>query len=45
MVAERLGVPFETVRIAGDTDRVAKGIGTFVALSMVRAGSAAVEAW
>ena len=45
VVAERLGVPFETVRIVmGDTDRVAKGIGTFASRSMVRAGSAAVEA-
>jgi aerobic carbon-monoxide dehydrogenase large subunit len=45
VVAERLGVPFESVRIvAGDTDRVAKGVGTFASRSMVRAGSAAVEA-
>jgi aerobic carbon-monoxide dehydrogenase large subunit len=28
----------------GDTDRVAKGVGTFASRSMVRAGSAAVEA-
>src|SRR5213593_802684 len=45
VVAERLGVPFATVRIVmGDTDRVAKGVGTFASRSMVRAGSAAVEA-
>jgi carbon-monoxide dehydrogenase large subunit len=45
VVAERLGVPYEQVRIVmGDTDRVAKGIGTFASRSMVRAGSAAVEA-
>src|SRR5206468_4478551 len=45
VVAERLGVPFETVRIVmGDTDRVAKGVGTFASRSMVRAGSAVVEA-
>jgi carbon-monoxide dehydrogenase large subunit len=45
VVAERLGVPFETVRIVmGDTDRVARGVGTFASRSMVRAGSAAVEA-
>jgi aerobic carbon-monoxide dehydrogenase large subunit len=45
VVAERLGVPFETVRVVmGDTDRVAKGVGTFASRSMVRAGSAAVEA-
>jgi carbon-monoxide dehydrogenase large subunit len=45
VVAERLGVPFETVRVVmGDTDRVAKGIGTFASRSMVRAGSAALEA-
>jgi carbon-monoxide dehydrogenase large subunit len=45
VVAERLGVPFESVRIVmGDTDRVAKGVGTFASRSMVRGGSAAVEA-
>jgi carbon-monoxide dehydrogenase large subunit len=45
VVAERLGLPFEAVRIVmGDTDRVAKGVGTFASRSMVRAGSAAVEA-
>jgi len=45
VVAERLGVPFESVRIVmGDTDRVAQGIGTFASRSMVRAGSAAIEA-
>jgi carbon-monoxide dehydrogenase large subunit len=45
VVAERLGVPFEAVRVVtGDTDRVAKGEGTFASRSMVRAGSAAVEA-
>jgi carbon-monoxide dehydrogenase large subunit len=45
VVAERLGVPFETVRVVmGDTDRVARGIGTFASRSMVRAGNAAVEA-
>ncbi|MFM9884632.1 MAG: xanthine dehydrogenase family protein molybdopterin-binding subunit, partial [Burkholderiales bacterium] len=44
VVAEQLGVPFETVRIvAGDTDKVAKGVGTFASRSMVRAGAAAVE--
>ena len=44
VVAERLGVPFETVRIvAGDTDKVAKGVGTFASRSMVRAGAAAAE--
>ncbi|MFN0305809.1 MAG: xanthine dehydrogenase family protein molybdopterin-binding subunit [Burkholderiales bacterium] len=44
VVAERLGVPFEAVRIvAGDTDKVAKGVGTFASRSMVRAGSAAAE--
>src|SRR5207249_3978307 len=36
VVAERLGVPFGSVRIvAGDTDRVAKGVGTFASRSMV----------
>jgi aerobic carbon-monoxide dehydrogenase large subunit len=45
VVAERLGVPFERVRIVmGDTDRVAKGVGTFASRSMVRGGGAAVEA-
>ena len=45
VVAERLGVAFETVRIVqGDTDRVADGVGTFASRSMVRGGSAAVEA-
>jgi len=45
VVAERLGVPFETVKIVmGDTDRVARGVGTFASRSMVRGGSAAVEA-
>ncbi len=44
VVAERLGVPFETVRIvSGDTDKVAKGVGTFASRSMVRAGPAAAE--
>jgi carbon-monoxide dehydrogenase large subunit len=45
VVAERLGVPFETVRIVmGDTDLVADGVGTFASRSMVRGGNAAVEA-
>jgi carbon-monoxide dehydrogenase large subunit len=45
VVAERLGVPFEAVRVVmGDTDRVAKGVGTFASRSMVRAGNAALEA-
>ncbi len=45
VVAERLGVPYETVRVVmGDTDRVAKGVGTFASRSMLRAGNAAVEA-
>jgi carbon-monoxide dehydrogenase large subunit len=45
VVAERLGVPYESVRIvAGDTDRVARGVGTFASRSMVRGGNAAVEA-
>ena len=45
VVAERLGVPFDVVRVVmGDTDRVARGVGTFASRSMVRAGNAAVEA-
>jgi carbon-monoxide dehydrogenase large subunit len=45
VVAGRLGVPYESVRIVmGDTARVARGIGTFASRSMVRGGNAAVEA-
>src|SRR5436190_13455239 len=45
MVAERLGVSFESVRGGmGDTDVVARGVGAFASRSMVRGGSAAVEA-
>jgi aerobic carbon-monoxide dehydrogenase large subunit len=45
VVAERLGVPLESVRVVmGDTDRVAHGVGTFASRSMVRGGSAALEA-
>jgi len=45
VVAERLGVAFDAVRVVqGDTDRVAKGIGTFASRSMVRGGAALVEA-
>ena len=45
IVAERLSVPYETVRIVmGDTDLVADGVGTFASRSMVRGGSAAIEA-
>ncbi len=44
VVAERLGVPFESVRIVmGDTDKVARGWGTFASRSMVRAGAACAE--
>ena len=45
VVAERLGVPYETVRVVmGDTARVARGIGSFASRSMLRGGNAAVEA-
>jgi carbon-monoxide dehydrogenase large subunit len=45
VVAERLGVPYESVRIVmGDTARVTRGIGTFASRSMLRGGNAAVEA-
>jgi carbon-monoxide dehydrogenase large subunit len=45
VVAERLGVPYESVCIVmGDTARVARGIGTFASRSMLRGGNAAVEA-
>src|SRR3989442_864683 len=44
-VAERPGGPFATVRIGmGGTGRGAKGVGTVASRSMVRGGSAAVEA-
>jgi aerobic carbon-monoxide dehydrogenase large subunit len=44
VVAERLGVPYEAVRmVMGDTDKVAQGIGTFASRSMVRAGNAMAE--
>ena len=44
VVAERLGVPYDSVRmIMGDTDKVAQGIGTFASRSMVRAGNATAE--
>ncbi len=44
VVAERLGIPYDTVHIiTGDTDRVARGNGTFASRSMVKAGGAAVE--
>jgi len=45
VVADRLGIPYEQVRIVfGDTDRVARGVGTFASRSMVKAGSAALLA-
>jgi carbon-monoxide dehydrogenase large subunit len=45
VVAERLGVPYASVRITmGDTDRVARGVGTFASRSMLKAGGAMVEA-
>ena len=45
VVAERLGLPFEVVRIVmGDTDRVRRVSARSSSRSMVRAGSAAVEA-
>jgi carbon-monoxide dehydrogenase large subunit len=45
VVSERLGVPYDAVRIVmGDTDRVARGVGTFASRSMVRAGNAVAEA-
>lgn len=44
VVAERLQVPFEAVRIiTGDTDLVAQGTGTFASRTMVKAGGAAAE--
>ncbi len=45
LVSETLDVPFDKVRIiAGDTDRIAHGVGTFASRSMIRAGGAAFEA-
>lgn len=44
VVAERLQVPFDSVRIiTGDTDLVAQGTGTFASRTMVKAGGAAAE--
>ena len=45
IVAEMMDVPFDKVRIvAGDTDRVAQGWGTFASRSMIKAGGAAFDA-
>ena len=45
LVAETLDVPFDKIRIvAGDTDKIAQGVGTFASRSMMRAGAAAFEA-
>jgi carbon-monoxide dehydrogenase large subunit len=45
LVAETLDVPFDKVRIiAGDTDKIAKGWGTFASRSMIKAGGAVFDA-
>jgi aerobic carbon-monoxide dehydrogenase large subunit len=45
LAADTLDVPFDKVRIiAGDTHRIAQGVGTFASRSMIRAGGAALEA-
>jgi aerobic carbon-monoxide dehydrogenase large subunit len=45
LVSETMGVPFDKVRIiAGDTDKVAQGWGTFASRSMIKAGGAAFDA-
>ena len=45
LVAETMDVPFDKVRIvAGDTDKVAQGWGTFASRSMIKAGGAAFDA-
>ncbi len=45
LVADTMDVPFEKVRIvAGDTDKVAQGWGTFASRSMIKAGGAAFDA-
>jgi carbon-monoxide dehydrogenase large subunit len=45
LVAETMDVPFNKVRIiAGDTDKVAQGWGTFASRSMIKGGGAAFDA-
>ena len=45
LVAETMDVPFDKVRIiAGDTDKIAQGWGTFASRSMIKAGGAAFDA-
>jgi len=45
LVAETMDVPFDKIRIiAGDTDKVAQGWGTFASRSMIKAGGAAFDA-
>jgi aerobic carbon-monoxide dehydrogenase large subunit len=45
VAAELFDLPFAAIRFtAGDTDRVAAGIGTFASRSMIKAGGATVEA-
>ncbi|MGE0744272.1 MAG: xanthine dehydrogenase family protein molybdopterin-binding subunit [Rhodospirillales bacterium] len=45
VVADALELPMDAVRVvAGDTDRVASGIGTFASRSMIKGGSAAWKA-
>jgi aerobic carbon-monoxide dehydrogenase large subunit len=44
LVADTLDVPFERVRIiAGDTDKIAQGWGTFASRSMIKAGGAVFD--
>ena len=45
LVADTMDVPFDKVRIlAGDTDKIAYGWGTFASRSMIKAGGAAFDA-
>ena len=45
LVAETMDMPFDKVRIiAGDTDKIAHGWGTFASRSMIKAGGAAFDA-
>lgn len=45
LVSETMEMPFDKVRIiAGDTDKVAQGWGTFASRSMIKAGGAAFDA-
>jgi carbon-monoxide dehydrogenase large subunit len=45
VAASLLGLPLASIRVvAGDTDRVAHGVGSFASRTMIRAGAATLEA-